>query len=106
MCSTGLLQVLELCFKLYSSREPSVHSTAGVAIRQIVTALFDRLSVSKEAMSEEETEGKKGDPAEHHLSREVGDAYLLFQVLKKDRYFNCCSFYVSLTPRLSPYKYT
>ena len=73
------LQVLELCFKLYSSREPSVHNTAGVAIRQIVTALFERLSVTSpgggDVAEKEEGEGE-GD----HLSREAGDAYLLFQV--------------------------
>ena len=75
-------QVLELCFKLYSSREASVHSTAGVAIRQIVTALFERLSASGGDLSEgEEEEEKEGEGrGGRDLSREAGDAYLLFQV--------------------------
>ena len=71
-------QVLELCFKLYLSRDTSVHSTAGVAIRQIVTALFERVlvvSARDGVVNEEEGEEKEGD-----LSREAGDAYLLFQV--------------------------
>ena len=82
------MQILELCFKLYASREPSVHNTAGVTIRQIVTALFDRLSVTcmegeivdeEEEGEEEGGEGKEGK-REKDLSREAGDAYLLFQV--------------------------
>ena len=76
-------QVLELCFKLYSSRDPSVHSTAGVAIRQIVTALFERVSAvsaqGEGSLSEEEGE-EGGGVVEKDLSREAGDAYLLFQV--------------------------
>ena len=81
-----LLQVLELCFKLYSYREPSVHSTAGVAIRQIATALFERLSVSGEVETASEGEGvsgegeEKGKLKEQRMSQEAGDAYLLFQV--------------------------
>ena len=86
--SVHLLQVLELCFKLYSSREPSIHSTAGVAIRQIATALFERLSVSGEGegVSEGEREGvggegeEKGRLEDQRMSQEAGDAYLLFQV--------------------------
>ncbi len=38
------LKVLLLCFKLYTSRDPSIHNTANVAIRQIVQTLFDRLN--------------------------------------------------------------
>ena len=42
--ATFLVKVLLLCFKLYSSREPTVHNTANVAIRQVVQTLFDRLN--------------------------------------------------------------
>ena len=72
-----------MCFKLYSSRDSSVHSTAGVAIRQIVTALFERVSAVSaqgDLVSEEGEEEEKGGPHEKDLSREAGDAYLLFQV--------------------------
>ena len=72
-------QVLELCFKLYSSRDSSVHSTAGVAIRQIVTALFERVSAVS-AQSDLVSEEEEGGAPEKDLSREAGDAYLLFQV--------------------------
>ena len=64
-----------------------MHSTAGVAIRQIVTALFDRLPLHKreEKTGEEEEgrggEGEKEGEVEQQLSREAGDAYLLFQVI-------------------------
>jgi hypothetical protein len=80
----SLSKVLELCFKLYSSRDSSVHSTAGVAIRQIVTALFERVSAVSaqgDLVSEEGEEEEKGGPREKDLSREAGDAYLLFQDL-------------------------
>ena len=89
------VQVLELCFKLYSSRESSIHNTAGVAIRQIVSALFERLLVTSgggERVSEEEEEEEK---EEKHLSQEAGDAYLLFQVSSRTVSF-------SLTLSLSP----
>ena len=58
-----------------------------MAIRQIATALFERLSVSGEGegMSEGEGEGvggegEKGRQEEQRMSQEAGDAYLLFQV--------------------------
>ena len=55
-----------------------------MAIRQIVTALFERLSASVSAQSTGE-EGEEGEGAERErkgreLSQEAGDAYLLFQV--------------------------
>ena len=60
-----------------------------MAIRQIATALFDRLSTSKDGhTSEEEGEGEEKEKgterkrADTRLSQEAGDAYLLFQVLK------------------------
>ena len=94
----GYVQVLELCFKLYSSRDSSVHSTAGVAIRQIVTALFERVSavsakgdlVSEEGEGEEEEVG--GPKKEKDLSREAGDAYLLFQVYRHVVHLILCKF--------------
>ena len=34
-----------ICFQLYESRDPSLHNTANVAIRQVVQTKFDRLNV-------------------------------------------------------------
>ena len=80
-------QVLMLCFKLYNSRDASVHNTAGVAIRQVVSAMFERLNIlMKEEEEEEEDEdvgkGGQGSRSETHkqLPTQARDAYLLFQV--------------------------
>ena len=62
-----------LCFKLYASRDPSIHSMAGVAIRQIVSALFEKVSKSTE---------EAGKGAEQQMPSHTRDAYLLFQVSK------------------------
>ena len=43
-----LSQVLVTCFVLYSSKDPSIHNTANVAIRQVVQTMFDRLSALAE----------------------------------------------------------
>ena len=54
-----------------------------MAIRQIVTALFERVSVVSalgDRVSEEGEEEEEGGGQEKDLSREAGDAYLLFQV--------------------------
>ena len=65
-----------MCFKLYDSRDPSIHSMAGVAIRQIVSALFERVSKSTEdAYSEGVELGEEPSMPSH-----TRDAYLLFQV--------------------------
>ena len=76
-----------LCFKLYNSRDASVHNTAGVAIRQVVSAMFERLNIlMKEEEEEEEDEdvgkGGQGSRSETHkqLPTQARDAYLLFQV--------------------------
>ena len=82
-----------MCFKLYSSRDSSVHSTAGVAIRQIVTALFERVSAVSakgDLVSEEDEVG--GPKKEKDLSREAGDAYLLFQVYRHVVHLILCKF--------------
>lgn len=68
-------QVLVLCFKMYASKEPSIHSMAGVAIRQIVSALFERVSKSTEEASEGAGQGE-----EQQMPSHTRDAYLLFQV--------------------------
>ena len=75
-----------LCFKLYESRDSSIHNTAGVAIRQVVSAMFERLN----NFMNEEKEGGDGDVGmgggrdggEMHrqLPTQARDAYLLFQV--------------------------
>ena len=70
------IQVLVLCFKLYGSRDPSIHSMAGVAIRQIVSALFERVSKSTEEACGEGVELGAGQNMPSHTR----DAYLLFQV--------------------------
>ena len=70
------IQVLILCFKLYGSRDPSIHSMAGVAIRQIVSALFERVSKSTEEACGEGVELGAGQNMPSHTR----DAYLLFQV--------------------------
>ena len=41
-------QSLQICFKLYSSKDSNVHNAASVAIRQVVQALFDRLNLIAE----------------------------------------------------------
>ena len=41
-------QSLQICFKLYNSKDSNVHNAASVAIRQVVQALFDRLNVLAE----------------------------------------------------------
>ena len=73
------LQILVLCFGLYKSRDTSVHSTAGVAIRQIVVALFDKLSRQLGAERSRQDKKKEGEE-EQELPAGVTDAYLLFQV--------------------------
>ena len=79
-------QILVLCFKMYRSSDTSVHNTAGVAIRQIVSTMFDRLSAlmsgggdggGVSASGREKGEGKKED---QQLPTQAKDAYLLFQV--------------------------
>ena len=74
------LQILVLCFGLYKSRDTSVHSTAGVAIRQIVVALFDKLSKQLGAERSRQDKKKEGEEEEQELPAGVTDAYLLFQV--------------------------
>ena len=75
-----------LCFKLYNSRDASIHNTAGVAIRQVVSAMFERLNthMKEEEEGEDEDVGKggKGSGSEMHkqLPTQARDAYLLFQV--------------------------
>ncbi len=69
------VQVLELCFQLYGSKESSVRNTAGVAIRQIVFSLFERL----DNLVEEEGVSAVGG-ATNQLPTQANDAYLLFQV--------------------------
>ena len=75
-----------LCFKLYNSRDASIHNTAGVAIRQVVSAMFERLNIlmKEEEEGEDEDVGKggKGSGSETHkqLPTQARDAYLLFQV--------------------------
>ena len=82
-------QVLMLCFKLYNSRDASVHNTAGVAIRQVVSAMFERLNILMKEEEEEEDEdvgkGGQGSRSETHkqLPTQARDAYLLFQVRTK-----------------------
>ncbi len=70
------MQVLELCFKLYESKESSVRNTAGVAIRQIVSSLFERL----DSLVEDEGVGGAVGGATSQLPTQASDAYLLFQV--------------------------
>ncbi len=70
------MQVLELCFKLYESKELSVRSTAGVAIRQIVSSLFERL----DCLVEEEGVSGSVNGSTSQLPIQASDAYLLFQV--------------------------
>ena len=63
-----------------------------MAIRQIVTALFERLSASVSAQStgeEGEEEGAEKERKGRELSQEAGDAYLLFQVLYMYILNNC-----------------
>ena len=60
---------------MYASKEPSIHSMAGVAIRQIVSALFERVSKSTEEASEGAGQGE-----EQQMPSHTRDAYLLFQV--------------------------
>ena len=62
-----------------------------MAIRQIVTALFERLSASVSAQStgEEGEEGAEKERKGRELSQEAGDAYLLFQVLYMYILNNC-----------------
>jgi len=77
-----------LCFKLYESRDPSIHNTAGVAIRQIVSAMFERLNNFMNEEKEEEGGdgdvgtggGKDGGETHKQLPTQARDAYLLFQV--------------------------
>ena len=71
-----------LCFKLYGMREPSVHNTAGVAIRQIVSAMFERLNRFMCEAGEGGEGGEGGEQVESHqqLPVQAKDAYLLFQV--------------------------
>ena len=64
-----------LCFKLYGSRDSSIHSMAGVAIRQIVSALFERVCKTTEEAGEGVGQGTEGQMPTH-----TRDAYLLFQV--------------------------
>ncbi len=70
------VQVLELCFQLYGSKESSVRNTAGVAIRQIVFSLFERL----DNLVEEEGVSVAVGGATNQLPTQANDAYLLFQV--------------------------
>lgn len=80
-----------LCFKLYGSRDPSIHSMAGVAIRQIVSALFERVSKSTEEACGEGVELGVGQNMPSHTR----DAYLLFQV---------CHVHINvLCPYVQPY---
>jgi len=58
---------------LYGSKESSVHNTAGVAIRTVVSSLFERL----DCLVQEE--GVGGTMSQ--LPSQANDAYLLFQVL-------------------------
>ena len=77
--SDALSQVLMLCFKLYGSREQSIHSTAGVVIRQVVSSMFERLnSFMSTSGSFDWGDGK--DSAHSQLPMQASDAYLLFQV--------------------------
>ena len=66
-----------LCFKMYSrsSREPVIHNTAGVAIRQIMSAMFERLNsfIVEKGLEEVEELEKQA------LPMQAKDAYLLFQ---------------------------
>ena len=73
-------QTLLLCFRMYSSRDPSIHNTAGVVIRQIVSSMFERLNsfISSKTGSFDWEEGKETDRGQ--LPIQASDAYLLFQV--------------------------
>ena len=55
-----------------------MHSTAGVAIRQIVVALFDKLS--NQLREERGQRLRDGEEEVQELPAEATDAYLLFQV--------------------------
>ena len=53
-----------------------MHNTAGVAIRQIVSSLYDRV----DCLVEEEGVSGGTDFTETQLPTQASDAYLLFQV--------------------------
>lgn len=72
-------QVLHLCFKMYTSRDLNIHNTAGVVIRQIVSAMFERLN-SFIGSSGSFDWGGGQDSAHTQLPVQASDAYLLFQV--------------------------
>lgn len=64
---------------MYSSRDSSVHNTAGVVIRQIVTSMFERLNIFVTTTgSFDWGEGKEAWQGQ--LPMQASDAYLLFQV--------------------------
>ena len=77
------IQILVLCFKMYRSSDVSVHNTAGVAIRQIVSTMFDRLNVLMNGGGDGEGVSAEGGPTkkeDQQLPTQAKDAYLLFQV--------------------------
>ena len=96
-----------LCFKLYGSRDPSIHSMAGVAIRQIVSALFERVSKSTEEACGEGVELGVGQNMPSHTR----DAYLLFQVCHVHVHIHvhvnvlCTLNYVHVQSYVNPCKY-
>ncbi len=64
---------------MYSSRDSSVHNTAGVVIRQIVSSMFERLnSFVSQSGSFDWGEGQEAQRGQ--LPMQASDAYLLFQV--------------------------
>ena len=69
-----------MCFKLYGSKEANVHNTAGVAIRQIVSSMFERLDAFVQDDGVRVAGGGASD-GQTQLPTQARDAYLLFQVV-------------------------